>query len=164
MDRAQGGAVEQVERARMSAEEVSWALRALLREADEVTRLLGRRLRLRPLDHQAMTHVMNEPGGLGPADLSERLGISTGSATELVDRLEGAGHVRRERDARDRRRVALAPTESTVSSTLAALGPLFADLDALVSEFSAQEQATVVRYLRAAADRMRAHAERLTQP
>lgn len=48
----------------------------------------------------------------GPAtagDLAERTGLTTGAITGLVDRLERAGLVRRERDEKDRRRVILRP-------------------------------------------------------
>ena len=91
---------------------------------------------------------------LGPAELSARLGISSGSGTELVDRLERSGHLLRERHPHDRRRVALRPTESAVTDVLAALGPLVAAVDELADEFTPDEQETITRYLRAAARRL----------
>lgn len=149
--------VEQVERSRMSATEASWALREANRAAAEVDQVLARRIGLRPLDYAAMAHVMTDAATIGPNELSTRLGISTGSATELVDRLESAGHLRRRRDDRDRRRVALEPTDATVGRILGELAPLFTALDDLAGDFTSAELDAVVRYLRRAAQLQRAY-------
>lgn len=144
----------------MRAPELSWALRDANRAAADVDHALAERLHLRALDYTAMGHLMGAPEPLGPAELSARLGISTGSATELVDRLERAGHVNRRRDDRDRRRVGLEPTDAAANEILGELGPLFAALDTLAAEFSPPEQEIIAGYLRAAAQRMRAFAGR----
>ena len=44
-------------------------------------------------------------GPLSPGELARRTGLTTGATTRLIDRLEGAGHVRRTRHCTDRRRV-----------------------------------------------------------
>lgn len=152
-------AVEQVERSRMSATEASWALRDVNRAAAELDHALARRLGLRTLDYSAMSHVMTGGDRIGPHELSTRLGISTGSATELVDRLERAGHLRRRRDDRDRRRVTLHPTDAAVERILASLSGLFTALDDLADEFTDQELDTVVVYLRRAAQLLRNSAD-----
>ena len=143
--------VEEIERQRVQAPEVSWAFRAVYRAALAADAELARRLHLRRSDYTAMGHLMDEPGRLGPVDLSHRLGISTGSATELVDRLEQAGHVRRARHGQDRRRVVLEPTSSGMHAVLDELAPLFTRMDALSGQFTPAEQATITRYLRQAA-------------
>ncbi len=150
-----GDRIEGVERARMTAEELSWALRTMNRASAEVDHSLSRRVQLRSLDYEAMGHIMDEHDSLGPAELAGRLGISAGSATELVDRLERAGHVERRRDTADRRRVTLHARPTAVADILGELGPLFDSLDALALEFSPEEQAAVERYLRRATERMR---------
>jgi DNA-binding MarR family transcriptional regulator len=149
--------VERVERTRVSASEASWALREVNRAAAEVDQVLARRIGLRPSDYTAMTHVMTGAGTIGPNELSARLGISTGSATELVDRLESAGHLQRRRDEHDRRRVALQPTDATVGRILGELGPLFTALDDLASDFTPDERDAIVRYLRGAAQLLSAY-------
>ena len=155
--------VEELERTRMTARDVSWALRSLNRAAAEVDESLSRRMGLRPLDYAAMGHVMSQEGtSLGPAELGHRLGISTGSATELVDRLERAGHISRARDSTDRRRVALVPQERTVARVLGELGPLFDALDELADGYTEAEQALIERYLRDAAVRMSDYARGLS--
>lgn len=156
--------VEQRDRARVTAPETSWALRDLTRAAAEVDHALASRMRLRAMDYAALGHVTNEPGTLGPVELSARLGISSGSATELVDRLERSGHVERRRHPDDRRRLTLHPTDRAISGVLGELAPLFSALDALAGELDPDGQAVVAGYLRAAAQRMRAFAATTEEP
>ena len=151
------------ERGRVTASEVSWAARALQQAQDELDRALAMRLRLRALDYTAMTHLLAADPPLGPVELASRLGISSGSGTELADRLERAGHLHRRRAADDRRRVVLEPDEGSIALMLSELAPLFRELDRLAATFSPEEQATIVTYLTAAADRVHEHAGELTK-
>lgn len=130
---------------------MSWALRELTFACSEVDRALTRRLGLRPLDHTALEHVMTADEPLGPAELAKRLGISSGSATELADRLEQAGHLRRERHPTDRRRLGLHPTESAVGQVVAALSPLVDACEVVADTLSEPQQEVVARYLRSIA-------------
>ena len=157
-DSGQPELVDQSEPLQGSAPEVSRALRQVTRAGADVERELARQLGIRPLDCVAMEHVMTGRESLGPVELSTRLGISTGSGTELVDRLERSGHLRRERHPHDRRRVALRPTESAVAGVLTALAPLIADLDQIAGDFTPAEQEAITRYLREAAHRLRDYA------
>lgn len=152
---SQEGSPESKERSLVSASEVSWALREVNRLAAELDVEIAGRLRLRLLDSMALGHVMTADRPLGPAELSGRLGISTGSGTELVDRLERAGHLKRHRDNQDRRRVALSASPDAVQSLLGELAPLFTALDEVAAELPVEQQAVVIAYLRTAAVRMR---------
>lgn len=153
---------EAVERARVTAQELSWALRSTNRAAAEVDHALAARIGLRDLDFAAMGHVMSQEGTpLGPAELGHKLGISTGSATELADRLERAGHISRTRDDKDRRRVSLVPENDSVERILGELTPLFDSLDNLTHRFSAVEQQAIARYLRLAAQELTDYAAAL---
>lgn len=158
------GEVDRRERRRVTASEVSWGVRDLQRAQDELARALAARLRLRALDYAAMTHLLAADPPLGPVELASRLGISSGSGTELADRLERAGHLHRRRAVDDRRRVVLEPDEGSVARMLGELAPLFDEMDRLAATFDADEQAAIVRYLTAAADRVRAHADVLGRP
>ena len=49
--------------------------------------------------------VLDREGPLTAGRLAQAMGLTSGAVTTLVDRLERAGHARRVRDERDRRRV-----------------------------------------------------------
>ncbi|MEV8595070.1 MarR family transcriptional regulator [Streptomyces sp. NPDC052012] len=65
-------------------------------------------LGLHPTDLQCLNLLTLEGGPVTTGRIAELTGLTTGSATRLVDRLERAGYVVRERDAGDRRRVLVA--------------------------------------------------------
>ena len=73
-------------------------------------------------DMQAVSLLMTE-GPATPGELAERTGLTAGGAiTAVVDRLERAGYVTRERDANDRRKVIVTARVDTV---LAKVGPIY---------------------------------------
>lgn len=53
--------------------------------------------------------ILRESGPITAGELSKLSGLTTGSVTALVDRLEKAGYVRRENDPNDRRKVIIVP-------------------------------------------------------
>src|SRR5712672_4709458 len=64
---------------------------------------------------------LNLEGRVTAGRLAEVTGLTTGAITGVVDRLEKAGFVRRERDDNDRRKVFIA----TVPENLARIGGLY---------------------------------------
>ena len=153
---------EVVERSRMEAHELSCALRSTHRAAADVDRALAAHLSLRPLEYDAIDHIMSsESNPIGPVELASRLGISPGSATEMIDRLERDGHVARERGATDRRRVLVTARPEAVQRILGDLDPLFVSLDELATTFTARDQSTIQRYLRQASSLLAEYAASL---
>lgn len=74
-------------------------------------------------------NLLRMRGPLTPGELADLLGIARGGAiTTVVDRLERAGYVRRNRDARDRRRVRVEPVAVRAE---VAVAPLYGELTAL---------------------------------
>ena len=67
-------------------------------------------LGLHPTDLQCLNLLTLEGGPVTSGRIAEMTGLTTGSATRLVDRLEKAGYVVRERDVQDRRRVLVLAT------------------------------------------------------
>ena len=130
----------------------TWALRALGTASAEASGALARRMRMHPTDLSAMSHVAASDGHLGPRELSTRLGITPAAMTDVVDRLEAAGHLLRERDTADRRRVRLVPTESAATEVRGQLRSLLDRLDALTDDFTDAERDAIHRYLQAATE------------
>lgn len=125
----------------------TWLLRQLQSAMDDAEAALARRLGVGPTDLAAMTHLTFAPTPIGPRELSGRLGITPGATTELVDRLERAGHLERRRDTVDRRRVQLHASATTLEEVAGALGPLLAALDAVAADLDAHDRDVVTRYL-----------------
>ena len=137
---------------RRAHEPETWALRALGAASAEASGALARRMRMHPTDLSAMSHIAASDGRLGPRELSSRLGITPAAMTDVVDRLEAAGHLLRERDTGDRRRVRLVPTESAATEVRGQLRGLLDRLDALTEEFTEGEREAIHRYLQAATE------------
>ncbi len=91
-------------------------------------------------------------------ELASRLGLGAPATTGLVDRLEAAGHVRRERDPHDRRKVTIVmqpPALQLAMEFFIPLGRLMRDTVADISPQELQRVTTVVRLLTTAVTRAR---------
>ena len=101
------------------------------------------------------------PEPLTAGQLAELTGLTTGAVTGVLDRLERAGFVRRERDPGDRRRVIV----RLVPEAMAGIRPMFhgliADLRALHRDYSDDELAVIVEMLTRASETLRTHARRI---
>lgn len=105
---------------------------------------------MHPTDLEAMVHVMQaETDGdpLTAGRLAGALNLSSAATTSVVDRLERAGHVQRERPATDRRRVHLRITPEAMGVAGAFFGPLGQRTGALMEGFTTDELAVVHRFL-----------------
>lgn len=134
------------------------ALRDLATAGSEASTALARRMTMHPTDLAAMSHIAYAADPLGPRELSSRLGITPAAMTDVVDRLEAAGHLLRERDTTDRRRVRLVATESANEEVRRELRELLDTLDAITEGFTPTEREAIQRYLAAATDAYRHYA------
>ncbi|MFE2479137.1 MarR family transcriptional regulator [Streptomyces sp. NPDC059389] len=75
---------------------------------------------------------------LSPARLSERISLSTGATTALLNRLEAAGHISRAREHSDRRIVTLRSGGHIQERADEFFGPLAHRLDAAMSHYPPQ--------------------------
>jgi len=91
-----------------AAGEIAAGLQAFAARALVYNLLASEALGLAPADLMSMCLLqLHGPGT--PGWIAEMTGLSTGAVTGVVDRLERAGYVTRERDPQDRRRVIVAP-------------------------------------------------------
>lgn len=87
------------------------SLRDVILAGEQYQQILGQRTGLGITETQAISHLTVH-GERGQADLAADLGITSGAATGLVDRLERQGIARRVAHPSDRRRVTVQLTEA----------------------------------------------------
>jgi DNA-binding MarR family transcriptional regulator len=75
---------------------------------------VSQRVGLGASDSQVLS-LLNLHGPLTPGRLAETTGLTTGTVTGVIDRLERGGYVRRERDAADRRKVLVTPVAEAIA-------------------------------------------------
>jgi DNA-binding MarR family transcriptional regulator len=87
-------------------------------------------------DSQFLT-LLRTRGALTPGQLAEAAKLTSGTVTGVIDRLEKAKLVRRERDTGDRRKVLVVPTADAVER----LAPIYAGQAELLQRVLAQRTA-----------------------
>ncbi|MFJ5839832.1 MarR family winged helix-turn-helix transcriptional regulator [Streptomyces shenzhenensis] len=105
-------------------------------------------LGLHPTDLQCLNLLTLERAPVTTGRVAELTGLTTGSATRLVDRLERSGYVVRERDASDRRRVLVAAVPEKTAEFGRTWEGLGGDWSTLFEDLDDTELATIVRHMR----------------
>lgn len=147
---------------RQEAEErVLTALPSWVNAISQLNRLIADRMGVTASDLDCL-HVLNQQGPATAAELARHVGLTPGSVSRMIDRLDAAGCIKRVNDPDDRRRVQIEPTKDGLArigayyqgltarahDDLAVLSP--AELDALLgfierSQRSAIEELTRLR-------------------
>lgn len=142
-------------------DELSTASRRYMASYALFNQALADHLRLHPTDLQCLNLLGLEPGPVTTGRVAELTGLTTGSATRLVDRLERAGYVTRERDAEDRRRVLV----TLVPERMAEFGEVWQKLNsawyAMFDGYDDEEIALLTAHMRRTVELSAAQVERL---
>lgn len=121
------------------------AVREMIAGSREMVGRMAARAGMSANDMSAIGALVQH-GSMGLSQLADHLGIRSASATEMVDRLERSGHVRRVREAGDRRRVRVSATDAARATSLQAWLPLVRGIDEVGASLSAPERATVLAF------------------
>lgn len=89
---------------------------------------------------------LNLEGRVTAGRLAEVTGLTTGAITGVVDRLEKAGFVRRERDNEDRRKVFIAPVPENIAKVGRCYEPVQRAMLELWSAYSESELRLLLRF------------------
>lgn len=110
---------------------------------------VAERLGLHITDHKALG-ILHEHGPMPAGRLGELTGLTTGSVTALIDRLEAAGYVSRERDPDDRRKVIVAPAldDARLREIQGLFGHLVRAFAKHLPEYSDEEAQLIVDFTR----------------
>ncbi|RKT54866.1 MarR family winged helix-turn-helix transcriptional regulator [Saccharothrix australiensis] len=113
-------------------------LRAFGAAYAEITGRFAASLGLHATDARALVEILyaeDKGAPLTPTGLSQRLALTTGATTNLLNRLEKLGHVERTREHFDRRIVTLRSGPRIEEPARAFFGPLNWNLETVVAGF-----------------------------
>lgn len=123
-------------------------MRALTARSDRIGRVFARVHGVNPSDFQALLQVfVAETAGspLTSGQLSQRMEVSGSAITYFVDRMTALGHLRREPDPLDRRKVILRYGKHGMAVAAAFFGPLRDQVLAAMAELPDQDLAAAHR-------------------
>jgi len=121
----------------------------------------ARLLEVNRTDLRCLGLLIQEIGPTTPGVLAARLGLTAGSVTTMLDRLERMDFVTRTRDPDDRRKVVISPTERIVARSWEIYGPLVSDGQESLARYSDAELAVIVDFLSSSRQLQEAHRSRV---
>ena len=89
---------------------------------------------------------LNLEGRMTAGRLAELTGLTTGAITGVIDRLEKAGYVRRERDESDRRKVFIAVVPETTLKIGRLYVPMQQSMQKVMNRYSEEELRLLLRF------------------
>ncbi len=100
------------------------------------------------MSESQFVHLLELHGSLTPSQLAAHSGLTSGSVTGVIDRLETLGFVERERHPKDRRKVVVVLNSAKVAQQLA---PHYAEqskhVEQVVAQLTEMERAATARFL-----------------
>src|SRR5215213_7964551 len=109
----------------------------------------AKRMSLEASELAALGHLQ-DAGPMPQKRLGERLSISPGAVTAMIDRLESRGYVERTPNPEDRRSALVVITKAGLEESLRQLWPNIEKMRGLEEGFSDEEREVIARFLREA--------------
>ena len=122
---------------------------------------IAERLGLHPTDYKTLG-IIERLGAISAGDIARHSGLATASVTNLIDRLEQKGFVRRVRDEKDRRRVLVQPVRDRISAGRPLFGSTIESLALLFGRYSNRDLAVIADFLGRNAERLREETHKLS--
>ena len=138
------------------------AVRGYQAAVDDYDRELARTLRINETDLRCLEILLQELPEASPSQLAERLGLTTGSVTTLLDRLEKAGYLAREPHPTDRRKSIVRATPAFQQRAYALITPLLDEGERMIADaYSPDQVELIVDFMVRATALQRRHTEQL---
>jgi DNA-binding MarR family transcriptional regulator len=144
--------------------QISADLRVLTAESEQIGRIFAAVHDVRPTDFRALLHVMvAETTGrpITSGELRRRMGLSGAAITYLVDRMMASGHITRQSDPADRRKVILRHSESGLDTARAFFAPLGLHTHTAMTDLPDEDLTAAHRVFAALIDAMRRYQDEL---
>jgi DNA-binding MarR family transcriptional regulator len=139
-------------------------LRILTAESEQIGRVFAVAHDVRPTDFRALLHVMvAETTGrpITSGELRQQMGLSGAAITYLVDRMMASGHITRQSDPGDRRKVILRYSDSGLDTARAFFAPLGLHSRTAMADLPDADLAAAHRVFTALIESMRRYQEEL---
>lgn len=142
---------------------------AAVRRTGAVMQLLGQaaadRIGINATDLNCL-NILSFRGQMTAGELAKETGLTTASVTGIVDRLENAGFVRRERGTTDRRRVLVhMNTDRALAEVAPVFAPMMHDFREIAASYTDDELRLIVNFYGRMEEAFRQHLIRLrTKP
>jgi DNA-binding MarR family transcriptional regulator len=115
---------------------------------------------LHPTDYKVLG-ILERVQSMTAGEIARASGLATASVTDLIDRLERKGFVRRVRDRHDRRRVLVEPSADRATAAAAIFASTRRSLAQLYAGYTDRELATIADFLERNAGRLREETEKI---
>jgi DNA-binding MarR family transcriptional regulator len=145
--------------------ELEVAFAAAMRQTGALMQLLGQaaadRIGINATDLNCL-NILSFNGHMTAGELARATGLTTASITGVVDRLEEAGYVTRERDPHDRRRVVVTMVlDRAMRDVASVFQPVLRDWRKMAARYSDDDLRLIVDYYARMAQIFRTHLDRL---
>lgn len=123
------------------------SLRELSIQLSLLNRLVGAQVDLKDVDWDCL-EIVNRHGPLSPTALARRAGLHPATMTGVLDRLERAGWVARDRDATDRRGVSVRALRDRSREVLQLYAGMNSAMDEICAGYTEPELELLAGFLR----------------
>lgn len=123
--------------------------------------MIASQLGLHPTDYKALG-LLERLGAMSAGDIARHSGLATASVTNLIDRLEDKGFVRRVRDESDRRRVLVEPVRDRISRGRVLFTSTITSLARLFDRYPDRDLEVIADFLARNAERLRDETRKLS--
>jgi DNA-binding MarR family transcriptional regulator len=125
-------------------------LRDLRNQLSMLNRQVGGRVELKEIDLDCLD-LISRSGPMSPSTLARRAGLHPATMTGILDRLERAGWIARERGATDRRAVSLRALPDRGGEVFRLYAGMNSALDKICSEYDEEQLTVIADFLRRSA-------------
>lgn len=126
---------------------VGRAILEMMKRAVDVQDQAARKQSLHPTDFGCISYLYAQDEPISPKQIIARLGLTSGSGTALLDRLEQAGFVRRLPNPTDRRSVLIELNRAAAAEPIAQFNQMQAAFRQVTDGFSDADLDVVARFL-----------------